>query len=61
MNGESRVYPDRHIGAVAKEDEGERFEGTMMRFVVEWGVQRDATAKVGAAIDLKVKEPGYGG
>ena len=61
MNGESRASPDPHVGVEAQEDDSEWFEDTMMWLVVEWGVQQDAAAKVGATIDLKVKELGHGG
>ena len=55
------LTPDRHVGAEAQEDDGDSFEDTLRRLVVELGVQQDAAAKAGAAIDLKVKGLGYGG
>ena len=57
VNGEPCGYPGRHVGAEVQESDGDSVEDTMRRLAVELGVRQ----KAAAAIDLKVKELGYGG
>ena len=54
------LTPGRHVGAAEQEDDGEPFEEKMARLSTLWREQRDASAKLDAAIEANLKELGYG-
>ena len=54
------LTPGRYVGAVEQEDDGEPFEEKMVRLSTQWREQREAAAKLDAAIEANLKELGYG-
>jgi len=54
------LTPGRYVGAADVEDDGEPFEEKMLQLSAEWRVQREAGAKLDAAIEANLKELGYG-
>ncbi len=54
------LTPGRYVGAEEQEDDGESFEEKMVRLSALWREQREAAAKLNAAIEASLKELGYG-
>lgn len=54
------LTPGRYVGAAEQEDDGEPFEEKMFRLTSMWREQRIAAAKLDAAIEVNLKELGYG-
>jgi len=54
------LTPGRYVGATEQEDDGEPFEEKMARLSVKWQEQRAAATKLDAAIEVNLKELGYG-
>ena len=54
------LTPGRYVGAAEQEDDGEPFEEKMARLSQQWREQREAAAKLDAAIEANLKELGYG-
>ena len=53
------LTPGRYVGAEEVEDDGEPFDDKMKRLTAALGAQRDASAKLDAAIAANLKELGY--
>jgi type I restriction enzyme M protein len=54
------LTPGRYVGAADVENDMEPFEEKMLRLTTLWREQRAATAKLDAAIEVNLKELGYG-
>lgn len=54
------LTPGRYVGAAEQEDDGEPFEEKMGRLSALWREQRTQAIKLDAAIEINLKELGYG-
>lgn len=54
------LTPGRYVGAAAQVDDGEPFEEKMARLSAQWNEQQAIAAKLDAAIEVNLKELGYG-
>ena len=55
------LTPGRYVGAEAVEDEGEPFADKMQRLSAQWREQQQEAARLDAAIEVNLRELGYGG
>ena len=55
------LTPGRYVGAEAVEDDGEPFEEKMKRLSALWREQQQEAARLDIAIEINLKELGYGG
>lgn len=54
------LTPGRYVGAEAQEDDGEPFEEKMQRLAAQWREQQQEAMRLDAAIEINLKELGYG-
>lgn len=54
------LTPGRYVGAEEVEDDGEPFEEKMARLSTQWRDQRAAATELDSAIEVNLKELGYG-
>ena len=55
------LTPGRYVGAEAREEDGEPFEGKMKRLATQWRKQQAEAAKLDAAIENNLARLGFGG
>lgn len=55
------LTPGRYVGAEAAEDDGEAFTDKMQRLSAQWREQQQEAARLDAAIEVNLRELGYGG
>ena len=55
------LTPGRYVGAEAAEDDGEPFDEKMKRLTATLREQQAEAAKLDAAIDVNLRDLGYGG
>ncbi|WP_175751575.1 type I restriction-modification system subunit M [Burkholderia anthina] len=55
------LTPGRYVGTEAQEDDGEPFEEKMQRLAAQWREQQQEAMRLDAAIEVNLKELGYGG
>ena len=54
------LTPGRYVGAEAQEDDGEPFEEKMQRLTAQWRGQVEEAHKLDAAIEVNLRDLGYG-